>query len=204
MPSDPADGSADDTAPLRGGFEELLELVRERGYTRSAVPFVLSSGATSYDYVDLRRAVGRGRDLRLAASAVITHLDRLGVEFDAIGGMTMGADPVAHAVALLADKQWFSVRKGEKSHGSRRRVEGAVIDGAQVVLFEDTVSTGRSFLEAHDVVVATGAVVVHACTLLDRGDEARGAFAALGVEYSCLFDYRDLQIEPIVVPKGPR
>ena len=203
MPGDLADDGVDANAPSRGGLEELLGLVKQRGYTRSAVPFVLSSGATSYDYVDLRRAVGRGEDLRLAASAVLTHLERLRVEFDAIGGMTMGADPIAHAVALLADKQWFSVRKTGKSHGSRRRIEGAVIDDARVVLFEDTASTGRSFLEAHEVVVAAGAVVVHACTLLDRGEAARRAFEALGVEYSSLLNYRDLEIEPVVVPEGP-
>ena len=198
-----ADDEADDSARSTTRpslIEDLLELIRTRGYNRSAVPFVLSSGATSFDYVDLRRAVGRGEDLRLAAFAVVDHLERHGVEFDAIGGMTMGADPVAHAVALLVDKEWFSVRKGEKSHGSRRRVEGAPIDGVRVVLFEDTVSTARSLLEAYDAVVATGAIVVCACALLDRGDAARPAFEERGVPYSSLLDYHDLGIDPVIAP----
>lgn len=179
----------------------LVELVKSRGYSRSVVPFVLSSGGTSYDYVDLRRAVGRGDDLRLAAEAVIDHLERLSVEYDAIGGMTMGADPIAHAVALLADKAWFSVRKAEKSHGSHRRVEGYAIDGANVVLFEDTVSTARSFLESYEVVVAAGAIVAHACALLDRGDAATAAFRARRVPFSSVLDYHDLGIDPVVVPE---
>lgn len=190
-------------SPRPPAAEKLLELVRTRAYQRSAVPFVLSSGATSYDYVDLRRAVARGEDLRLAAEALIDHLARLGVEYAAIGGMTMGSDPVAHAVALLSDKAWFAVRKGDKSHGSRRRVEGADLDGTQVVVFDDTTSTGGSILEAYEVARAAGADVVHACSLLDRGDAARSAFSGLGVAYSSVLDYRDLGIDPVLVPSNP-
>jgi orotate phosphoribosyltransferase len=184
--------------------DQLLALVRARGYTRSNEPFLLSSGATSYDYVDMRRAVARGEDLELAARAVIDHLTARHVEFDAIGGMTMGADPVAHAVALLASKAWFSVRKAEKAHGNRRRVEGIAVAGVRVVLFEDTVSTGGSILEAYEVAVGAGAIVVHACVLLDRGNAARAAFDARSVPYSSLLDYHDLGIKPIAAPSaGP-
>ena len=141
-----------------------------RGYTRRAEPFQLSSGGTSHDYVDLRRAVALGDDLRLGAEAVIAHVATLGVDFDVVGGMTMGADPVAHAVALLSGRAWFSVRKTEKQHGTRRRIEGGEVGpGVRVLLFEDTISTGRSILEALQVVRDAGAEVVLACTLLDRG-----------------------------------
>jgi orotate phosphoribosyltransferase len=183
--------------------EGLLTLVRKRAYTRSDEPFLLASGATSYDYIDMRRAVARGADLEIAARAVIDHLAARQVEYDAIGGMTMGADPVAHAVALVADKAWFSIRKGEKTHGNRRRVEGIAVGGLPVVLFEDTASTGGSLMEAYEVAVGTGAIVVHVCVLFDRGDAAAAAFAARSVPYSSLLDYRDLGIEPIAVrPAG--
>src|SRR5271154_3046466 len=92
----------------------LLEVVRLRGYSRASEPFTLSSGGTSYDYVDMRRAVANGADLALAAKAVLATLDDADIDFDAVGGMTMGADPVAHAVAMLGDKSWYSVRKAEK------------------------------------------------------------------------------------------
>jgi orotate phosphoribosyltransferase len=190
--SDPADFSA---AELRA---VLLEVVRLRGYTRASEPFTLSSGGTSYDYVDMRRAVANGADLALAAKAVIATLAQAGVEFTTIGGMTMGADPVAHAVAMLGDKSWYSVRKAEKGHGARNRVEGAQLSkDASAVVFEDTVSTGRSVLEALDVVLDSGANVVAAVTLLDRGDAATAAFAARSVRYIPLLTYEDLGIEPL-------
>ena len=182
--------------------ERLAAMVRSRGYTRSEVPFRLSSGGESHDYVDMRRAVSRGEDLRLAAEAVIAHLSSNGVVYSAIGGMTMGADPVAHAVALVSGCDWFSVRKAEKDHGARQRVEGAAVeDGTTVVVFEDTVSTGRSVLEALDVLVGAGAEVVAACTLLDRGDVAARLFAARGVPYLPLLGYADIGIEAL--PNAP-
>ena len=183
----------------------LVELVRTRGYTRSAEPFRLSSGGYSRDYVDLRRAVAGGDDLRLAAEAVVAHLEAVGVGFTAIGGMTMGADPVAHAVAMVTGRRWFSVRKAEKSHGSRRRIEGAELGpGVAVVVFEDTVSTGGSLLDALDVVQATGAEVACCCTILDRSRSAGERFAARGVRYEALLGYADLGIEPIepIEPAG--
>jgi orotate phosphoribosyltransferase len=187
------------TAPQ---LTELLDVVRERGYERRDEPFRLSSGGESYDYVDLRRAVARGDALRIAAAAVIGRAAELGVEFDAIGGMTMGADPVAHAVALTSGREWFSVRKESKSHGTARRIEGAQLQpGVRVLLFEDTVSTGRSIIESAHIVLDTGADVVLALTLLDRGTEAAASFAELGITYEPLLTYDDLEIEPLVA--GP-
>lgn len=178
--------------------DELLAVVRDRGYTRREEPFQLSSGGSSHDYVDLRRALARGEDLALAARAVLERLAERGIELDAIGGMTMGADPVAHAVAVIGGAEWFSVRKAVKEHGRGRRVEGAELSaGRQVVVFEDTVSTGGSAVEAVEVVRETGAEVVLACTLLDRGEDARPRFEGLGVPYTALLDYRDLGIEPL-------
>ena len=176
----------------------LLEVVRLRGYTRAAEPFTLSSGGTSFDYVDMRRAVANGADLALAAEAVLATLAESHVEFSTIGGMTMGADPVAHAVAMLGDKSWYSVRKAEKDHGAKNRVEGARLSkNAIAVVFEDTVSTGRSVLEALDVVLESGAKVAAAVTLLDRGEAAREAFAKRSVRYIPLLTYEDLGIVPL-------
>src|SRR5579871_4919349 len=128
---------------------QLSAMVLERAYERREQAFQLTAGGFSHDYVDMRRGVARGEDLALAARTVIEVTRSLEIAFDAIGGMTMGADPVAHAVALLANKQWFSVRKAEKTHGSKRRIEGANLDSSmKVLVFEDTVTTGRSLLEA--------------------------------------------------------
>jgi orotate phosphoribosyltransferase len=178
--------------------DALLEVVRSRGYRRSEQPFTLSSGGESHDYVDLRAAVSDGADLRLAAEAVLEFLAARGIEFDAIGGMTMGADPVAHAVAVVADRRWYSIRKAEKTYGTGKRIEGAAIGpGIRVVVFEDTTSTGRSLLDALDVVAATGAEVSAALTLLDRGADTPSAFVGHGVRFLSLLTYVDLGIEPI-------
>lgn len=193
-PAEPA-GRPADAAALRA---RLLEVVRVRGYTQSAEPFRLSSGGTSHDYVDLRRAFSRGEDLATAAEAVAAHLAEAGIAFDAIGGLTMGADPIAHAVALLTRTSWFSVRKAEKTHGSRRRIEGAVLGpGVRVVCVEDTTSTGRSLLEAVEVARDSGATVLAACALLDRGEAAAPLVAARAVPYTSVLSYRDLGIAPI-------
>jgi orotate phosphoribosyltransferase len=178
--------------------EELRQLVLNRGYERRETPFPLSSGGTSLDYVDLRTAVAAGPDLELAGRAVAGVFAKRNLEFDAIGGMTMGADPVAHAVAMLTGRGWFSVRKAVKDHGRQQRIEGSRLGpGIRVVVMEDTVSTGKSLLDAYEVVRETKADVVAVCTILDRGDEMAPRFAELGVEYIAVLTYRDLDIEPI-------
>lgn len=178
--------------------DELVSLILERGYERRAEPFQLSSGGHSRDYIDLRRAVARGADLELTARAVIDALAAASVVFDAIGGMTMGADPVAHAVALLSGLSWYSVRKAPKDHGRAQRIEGATVrPGVRVVVMEDTVSTGRSLLEALEVVAETGAEIVAACTILDRADTLAAQLSSRGIAYVPVLTHRDLGIEPL-------
>lgn len=184
-------------APAR---DDLVRLVTERGYERRDEPFVLSSGGTSRDYVDLRRAVARGDDLALVARAVMAALSEVGVDFDAIGGMTMGADPVAHAVALLSGKEWFSVRKAEKSYGTGRRIEGASLGpGTGVVVMEDTASTGRSLVESIDVVEAAGATVRAVLVLLDRTTSLASLLERRlpGTPFVRLLTHGDIGIDPV-------
>ena len=121
--------------------QELADLLRRRAIRRTEEPFQLSTGAWSRDFVDLRGTLAAGRSLALAARAVIDTLEDAQVRYDAIGGLTMGADPIAHAVAVLADVSWFSIRKQEKRPGSGRLIEGAAIGpGCRLVLIDDTLS----------------------------------------------------------------
>jgi orotate phosphoribosyltransferase len=176
----------------------VVSVLRERGWVRRAEPFQLSSGDWSHDYVDGKRALAGGAELRLAAEAVVARAASAGVAFDAVGGLTMGADPLAHAVAVVSGARWFSVRKESKQHGRGRLVEGAELGpGTSVLLVEDVVTTGRSLLQALDAVEATGASVVLAVTLLDRGETAGPAVRARGVAYAPLTTYRDLGIDPV-------
>jgi orotate phosphoribosyltransferase len=177
---------------------QVVDVLRERGWVRRAEAFQLSSGDWSHDYVDGKRALAGGAELRLAAEAVVAHAAELGTRFDAVGGLTMGADPLAHAVAVLSGARWFSVRKESKQHGRGQLVEGAELGpGTSVLLVEDVVTTGRSMLQALDAVDATGATTVLAVALLDRGETAGPAVHARGVRYAPLATYRELGIEPV-------
>lgn len=119
----------------------------------------------------------------------------------AIGGMTMGADPIAVATAMAAardgrDLSAFSIRKELKDHGTGGRVVGPVASGARVVILEDTTTTGSAALEATVVAEAEGLEVVQAVALVDRSNgRAEGAFAARGIPYIALVTPSDLGVD---------
>lgn len=182
--------------PLR---TKLLEIVREHGYRRLPEPVELASGQMNQDFVDGKAALARGADLAMAAEAMVALASERGIDFDAAGGLTMGADQFAHAIAIVADSRWFVVRKEAKDRGTRRRVEGEHIgEGSRVLLVEDVISTGGSLIQALDAVEETGAEVVFATTLVDRGDLVAPKLEARGIPYEPVLTYRDLGIEPIV------
>ncbi len=181
--------------------QALAELVRSHGYERRERPFQLSSGGWSHDYVDGKHAVARGDALRLACQSVIDVVD---APFDAVGGPTMGADALAHGVALLSGAAWFSVRKEPKGHGRHSWMEGARLEpGEQVVFVEDVVSTGASLLRAVDRVIELGVTAVATVALLDRGGAAATRFAERGIAYRPLLTWADIGIEPLASGPGP-
>ncbi len=156
----------------------------------------LASGDWSRDFVDAKRALQNGADLETACRAMLEVVGDL--DYEAVGGLTLGADQFAHVLAVLAAKRWFVVRKATKGRGTNRRVEGADVGaGVKVLLVDDVVTTGSSILEAYEVVRELGADVRGAVTLLDRGEAARSKFDAVGVPYFPVLTYRDLGIEPV-------
>jgi len=178
--------------------DDVIAIVRERGLSRSDEPFTLASGEVSHDFIDGKLAFARGEDLETACRALLDGVAELGIEFDAVGGLTMGADPFAHVIALLGRKDWFVVRKERKERGTNKLVEGAVLEpGARVLLVDDVVTTGGSIRRAFDAIQNQGAEVVAAATLVDRGDVARRFFEERGVPYLALVTYRDLGIAPV-------
>ena len=173
----------------------LAELVRRTGYERREEPFQLTSGGWSHDYVDGKHAVARGADLRQASQAVI---ELVGDDFDVVGGPTMGADALAHGVALLSGRGWFSVRKEPKGHGRGAWVEGTRLrPGDRVVVVEDVVSTGGSLLRAVERIRELGVEVVAATALLDRSPAVGPRFAEVGIRWAPLLTWTDLGIEPL-------
>lgn len=178
----------------------LLGVVAERALQVFDEPRVLASGRTSEVFVDVKAGLCRGEDLALACSVIADSVAARGIEFDAVGGLTMGADQFAYGVALHlgGDHEWFVVRKAPKGRGTDKLVEGARLDATRrVLLVDDAVTTGGSIQKAYAAVTATGAEVVAAVTLVDRGEVAAGFFAAEGVPYLPVLTYADLGIEPV-------
>lgn len=176
--------------------DQVCSIVKERGHRRLSEPVQLASGDWSRDFVDAKRALQDGADLETACRAMLEAVGDL--EFDAVGGMTLGADQFAHVLAVLARRKWFVVRKAAKGRGTNQRVEGAELgEGVKVLLVDDVVTTGTSILDACEVVRGLGVTVTGAVTLLDRGAAARPKFDALGVPYFPVLTYEDLGIEPV-------
>lgn len=185
--------------PLSEARDALREIVSQRGLKRLTEPVKLASGEYSSDFVDGKQALSRGADLATACAALVELVTEAGVEFDVVGGLTLGADQFAHGVAMFLrdDTEWFVIRKEPKGRGTNKLVEGADIEGKRVLLVDDVVSTGGSIQQAYRNVVEAGGNVVMAVTLVDRGEIARAFFDDLGVAYQPLLTYRDLEIEPL-------
>ena len=173
----------------------LADLLRKTGYERREEPFQLSSGGWSQDYVDGKFAVASGEALRRVSEAAV---EMIGEHFDAVGGPTMGADALAHGIAIVSGASWFSVRKEPKGHGRGAWVEGARLQqGDRALIVEDVVSTGASVLRALDRVKELGAEIVAATALLDRSPRVAGRFAEAGIRWAPLLTWDDLGIAPL-------
>jgi orotate phosphoribosyltransferase len=166
----------------------LLEHSVKRG------DFVLKSGLRSSWFIDSKQTVCRPEAMELVATAL---LDLVPAEATAIGGLTMGADPVAFITAGVAATRGrmlraFSVRKEAKDHGAGGRIAGALEPGDKVVITEDTVSRGTSLLEAAHVVAAAGAEVVLLTAIVDRGGTVAAMAAAEGLTFLPVLTAPDL------------
>lgn len=178
--------------------QQLLEILRAKALRRLDEPVMLASGEWSCDFIDGKEALAAWRDLRTACEAIVETVSDAGHRFDAVGGLTLGADALAVGIAAVSDSRWFFVRKEQKDRGTRRRVEGAQIGpGDKVLLVEDVVTTGGSILQAFEVVNRTGAEIVAAVTLVDRSELARPGFEELGVDYYPMATYEQLGIDPV-------
>jgi orotate phosphoribosyltransferase len=174
--------------------DELLELIKSDAVVHGKV--TLSSGREADYYVDLRRVTLSGQAAPLVGR-VMRDLTR-DLDFDAVGGLTLGADPVAsamlHAAAADGDKlDAFVVRKEGKAHGLQRRIEGPDVVGRRVLAVEDTSTTGGSVLTAVEALREAGAEVVGVAVIVERG--AADTVAAAGLEYRAAYSLADLGLE---------
>ena len=171
--------------------DELLAGIKEKAVVHG--DFVLSSGDHAAYYVDLRRILMDGRLAPVAGRMLLEATADL--PYEAVGGLTLGADPVAYAMMAAAANRGtpidaFVVRKAEKTHGLQRRIEGPDVAGRRVLAVEDTSTTGESVLTAVDVLQAAGAEVVGVAVLVERG--ARPKITERGLTYRPVFELADL------------
>ena len=157
----------------------------------------LSSGIEADYYVDLRRATLHHEAAVLVGKVMLDLLSDAGLSPDAVGGLTMGADPVATAMLHQASARGMSldafvVRKEAKKHGMARQVEGPDISGKNVVILEDTSTTGGSPLAAAKAAEEAGAKVLAIATVVDRDTGARAAIESAGYAYYSALSLSDL------------
>ncbi len=175
-------------------WNALRQQILDKAVVRGKV--ILSSGREADYYVDLRRVTLDAE----AAPLVGTVMRQVNSGFDyaAVGGLTLGADPVASAMMHNAAGEGillnsFVVRKSEKQHGLQRRIEGPDVKGVRVLAVEDTSTTGSSVLTAVDALVADGAVIVGVSVIVDRG--AKAAVEERGYDYTAAYTLADLGLE---------
>jgi orotate phosphoribosyltransferase len=182
------------------GREPLIALLKRDSLRTGTI--TLASGRTSHYYVDGRKVTLSAEGAALVGAGVLELLaDLPGVA--AVGGLTMGADPIVGATLALAgaggrpELRGFLVRKETKGHGTGRLVEGPVEPGMEVVIVDDVATTGGSSLQAVDAVEAIGCKVRRVISVLDRLEGAEAAFAARGLDFRALVTIRDLGVEPL-------
>lgn len=202
----PNDRSGDDDtprstdAPARAGQDRdvLRQLIRELAVVRGAV--TLSSGQEADYYVDLRRITLHAGAAPLVGRVMLDLAQRHGMaDVAAVGGLTMGADPVAAAMLHAAAARGrlldaFVVRKAEKAHGLQRRIEGPDVAGRRVLAVEDTSTTGGSVLTAVQALRDAGAQVAGVAVIVDRDTGARQVIEDAGLTYCAAYSLGDLDL----------
>jgi orotate phosphoribosyltransferase len=173
--------------------DDLLRVIRDKAVLHG--DFVLSSGQRATWYIDLRRVLLDGQAAPLAGRVMLAASADL--DYDAVGGLTLGADPVATAMLHAAAAQGrkldaFVVRKEGKAHGLQRRIEGPDVAGRRVLAVEDTSTTGASVLTAVDALREAGAEVAGVAVMVERG--ARDRIAGAGLPFRAAYDIGDLGV----------
>ena len=185
------------SSDLAADRQALIDLIGDEAVFHG--DFTLSSGKKATYYVDMRKLT---LDHRAAPAIGRLVLDAIAdLDVDAVGGLTLGADPIANAVlhasvAAGTPVDAFIVRKEPKDHGRGRQIEGAEVAGKRVVIVEDTSTTGQSPLKAAEVAAAAGADVVAVVTVVDRKTGAQAAVEAAGYRWRSVIDLDDLGLSP--------
>ena len=176
--------------------ERLIELLAERSFKIG--DFTLRSGKKSRFYVDARTTTLSAEGQALIGALGLSALDEAGLAPQSVGGLTMGADPIAYAIAHRSyldgrPIESFTVRKEAKGHGVGRQIEGCYESGGEVVVIEDTITTGGSALQACEALKAADARILAVLALVDREEGGREALEAEGYRVISLVKLAELR-----------
>ena len=194
--------------------QQLLSILARTSFRLGQ--FTLSSGGTSDYYIDCRTTTLHAEGGRLTGHAILDLLEQNGVEAEAVGGLTLGADPIVSNVATASAQRalsgsalskpgapllhGFLVRKAEKAHGTGRRIEGFCREGARVVIVDDVCTTGASTINAIEAAQEAGMIVAAVVCIVER-QEANGRpaveRAAKGAPFLSLFTANDVRAEHV-------
>jgi len=175
--------------------DTLVRLLAQRSVRQGR--FTLSSGRESTHYVDARLTTMSPEGLAVIGPLALEAIRARGWQVDAVGGLTLGADPIAYATCLASVGspplvRAFTVRKEAKQHGTGRLIEGPLKDGDDVVIIEDVITTGGSAVRAAEAVRSAGGRVNGILALVDREEGGRGLLEQQGFEVHCLTSLSEL------------
>lgn len=182
----------------------LAALIAERSARRGH--FVLASGRTSDLYIDCRLTTMSPEGLALIGPFALDTIRATFGAVDAVGGLTLGADPISYAIAYASASNQplvraFTVRKEAKAHGAGRQVEGPIRDGDRVVVIEDVITTGGSALRAVEVLRSQNVTILGVLALVDREEGGREALEQAGLKVCSLTTASE--IVPLIPPSAP-
>ena len=178
----------------------LIEIVKARSF-QSGVEVKLASGRTSTYYFNMKPTMLHAEGAYLIASLILENIEGLGA--DLVGGLEMGAVPIASAVTAVSHAKGrpigaYFVRKQAKDHGTKSLVEGLpkgeTMAGKRLVVVEDVTTTGGSAIKAAEALRAEGATVVRVVTVLDRQEGAADAFKTAGLDFCAILSLEDFRV----------
>ena len=182
------------TVSIQKERERLKELIIQNAYFREKI--ILSSGKESDYYIDARRVTLTSEGAYLCARQMLSLIGHDAV--DAIGGPTLGADPLIGAIGVLWNEEkkpinTFIIRKSPKEHGKKQQVEGPPLkEGSKVILIDDVATSGKAFLESLDVLEKMGVKASKAICVVDRNEGAKDALAKRGCQLLSIFNISEI------------
>lgn len=193
--------SAEEKSASLPHWQHTVNALHDIGGRYRDTPVPLKDGRQTHVYLDPKHVFSSGKHMNNMAKAMLEHAQALGIDYNAVGGPTMGADVISHGMVAHSenpDLGWYTVRDNAKAHGLGKWIEGTELGpNHNVILTDDVADSGKSLVEAYHKIRESGANVAAVMPVVERSDKTESQFQALGVPYHPLVHYNDLGIPPL-------